>query len=184
MLITEDKVSGWITCGKDRVADGACEGYTSELTELIVQTVTRTFGDAHGDTSDPFYSVPSTSHEYLRLASGEEPTCAHCGAPASLSLAPRDEYRRLSAKGPEDIVREAEMERARHAREIELVSAGERQAAALEQLARAAPLVAETDRLRELVERQSAQIERLVAQLEPTNGEPPEAAPKPRRKPA
>src|SRR4029079_3182591 len=98
---------------------------------LIVETVARTFGDAHGDTSDPYFPIPSVSHEHLHTIDGEPPACAHCGSPANLSLEPRPTYDRLSDKGPDELVRRREAERAAARRDAAALDVGARQAGAI-----------------------------------------------------
>ena len=186
-LITRTEVDGYITCGRDRVAaatagKGECPGYQSEPTRLVVEEIARTFADEHGDESDPYARLTSSSRSYLHTVDGEPATCRHCGSPANLSLEPRPQYARLSDSGPDALVERAN----RDERERAALSVDERQAAALEKLAAGAAASAELEQMRALTERQGEQIERLLAQLESNGGTAPRARakPKPAEEPA
>ena len=189
MIVTREERDGFITCGRSRIEFGDCPGYTSAPCRLIVETVARTFGDAHGDTSDPYFPIPSVSHDYLHTLDGEPPTCPHCGAMANLSLEPRPTYLRLSESGPDALLERADRERTRAAREHAVAAAGERQAAALEKLAAGAQ-PGETEQLREALRRRDEQIDQLLAGLNESGGNghdkpeqrPSDVAPRPRRK--
>jgi hypothetical protein len=114
--IEEQTVRGYRTCGRDRRAFGDCPGYSSEEIDVIREVTTVTFGDLHENTSDPYW--PITSHEHVRLRPAHEADreCPHCGAATSISLEPRHEFPRLSEHSPNELVRRAELERARDER--------------------------------------------------------------------
>ena len=141
-----------------------------------------TFGDQHVDTSDPYYRIESVSHEYLHTLDGSEPTCAHCGAAASLSLEPRRHTCACPTRR-RALVRMRAAERAAAERDVEALSVGQRQAA-LERLADGAGSEnAELAALR-------AEIAELRAQLqnghepEPDPTRPSDIAPRPRKRSA
>jgi hypothetical protein len=192
MIVDRDERDGFITCGRDRVEFGDCPGYQSEPRRLVVEVVTRTFGDATEDTSDPYFPIPSVAFEYLHTIDGEPPTCAHCGSAANLSLEPRPTYRRLSDRAPDALVRLRAAERAQAQRAQEALDVEERKAVALEQLARQATSApGEVDQLRTVIARQQSQIDRLLARVdgngtaetetEPSGASPRPVAPRPRR---
>jgi hypothetical protein len=138
MRIEEETIRGYRTCARDRRAHGDCPGYVSEEIDVVRETITVTFGDLHGHTSDPYFPITSHTHERLLPASEQDRQCPHCGATASISLEPRHEFPRLSEHSPNELVRRAELERSRDERSAGALDAGERQAIALEKLGRLA----------------------------------------------
>lgn len=149
MRIEEETIRGYRTCARDRRAHGDCEGYTSEEIDVVRETITVTFGDMHKNTSDPYFPITSHTHERLLPASEADRECPHCGATTSISLEPRHEFPRLSEHSPNELVRRAELERARDERSAGALDAGERQAIALEKLAASTTGTSEVRELRE-----------------------------------
>jgi hypothetical protein len=138
-IVTTEEIPGFKTCGRDRVAaarrgEGECPGYTSESANLLREVVAYTYGDAHGDTSDPYYRI--VEKEIIRLipATPEDGVCAHCGFRANVSLEAREDYPRLADKGPDELVRRATADRDRAHADEQAHSVAERQAIATERL--------------------------------------------------
>jgi hypothetical protein len=175
-VITREPIDAYAHCMQQQRPGVPCEGHAQQPVPGIRETVAYSYRDNWG-TGGPAPSAEDmafanlTERETIRIcfADDADRPCPHCGAAREIADQVRPKYPALSGVPQDELMRR---QRLAEENATQTVSAAERQAAALEALAAQGAQAGENEQLRALVERQSEQIERLLARLENGNGEP------------
>lgn len=171
-VITTEKITGLAHCTRQVKRANPC--YPQHEVEAIRETVEYLYSDGHGGMSaDPidatFARLVERSVSYIHFANPEDAVCPVCGGPREVTDQVRPDYAALSGVPQDELI--DQNERAAAAA-VTTADAATRQAIALEALVQQGQQAGEAEQLREVVERQSAQIDALLARLdtEPANG--------------
>jgi hypothetical protein len=172
MRVAEETIDGYAHCAGQSEPGVRCAGYEQQPVAAVRETTSFLYGDS-GPSSDPFDAAVAglTERQSIRITFAEEAdrACPHCGFPREVSDQVRPVYTRLDQSEPDELLRR---QRVGQNAAVASADAATRQAVALETLAASAERAGEAEQLREVVERQSAQIDALLARLdtEPGNG--------------
>jgi hypothetical protein len=169
MRVAEETIDGYAHCAGQSEPGVRCAGYEQQPVAAVRETASFLYGDS-GPSSDPFDAAVAglTERQSIRITFADEAdrACPHCGFPREVSDQVRPVYTRLDQSEPDELLRR---QRVGQNAAVQSAGAAERQAVALEALVAQGAQAGEVEQLREVIERQQEQLDRLLA-AEPSNG--------------
>jgi hypothetical protein len=171
-VVTAEPITAYAHCAQQTEPGVRCEGYAQEQVAGFREITAFLYGDS-GPSSDPFDAAVArlVERESIRIVFAREADrpCPHCGAPREVADQLRPQYQRLDQSDPDELLRR---QRVGENAAVQSAGAAERQAVALEALVAQGAQAGQVEQLREVIERQQEQIDRLLAATaaEPGNG--------------